>query len=319
MKEATRSMSVRTHKFTYKVNKETEIREREQEVTKIAIPNNVLDEAYFKMAVQYHVYSMGERVLTGKYLVEAQKLKDAGKKATEAQKEKLDRVKEEKSEFVEDMKRYMDILDATYIDVPETIASFMQDDFARLFAVWLMGEKGYVAEDSDIYGEGSTVTIPFAFPEQDKLGGFVLDFKEDITPAQKKITVEAVNAYCNRHLKTWGGDIYKNITYSHSQKLLHDEWFSRSKKDMKIDRKGRGISNVSKDNFELAFQLFAICMYSQGIPFFNGKSQTYMNVGVSERVVARPTTKAEKAQSEQQKPTTENQKPANSKTGNKAK
>lgn len=310
MKESTRSISIRTHKFSYKLNKETEEREREQEVAKIAIPNNVVDDSYFKMAVQYHVYSMGEKVLTGKYITEAQKVKEAGKKVTDAQKEKLERTKAEKLAFVEDMKRFMNILEATYVDVPEAIASFLQDDFARLFSVWIMGEKGYVAEDSDIYGEGSTVTIPFAFPEQDKLGGFVLDFKEDITPAQKKVTVDAVNAYCNRHLKTWGGELYKNITYSHSQKLLHDEWFSRSKKDMKLDRKGRGIANISKDNFELAFQLFAICMYSQGIPFYNGKSQQYMNVGIGEKVVARPTTKAEQ----------QNQKkPATNKAGSKAK
>lgn len=322
MKESTISISVKFPKFKY-IETENGDMTVEVEVAKISVPNNVLDMEYFQKAVQYHVYSLGEKVLTGKYLSESFRQKKLGAKVTISQIEKLRKLKNEKELFVNNYRQFLDGLDSIYADSVEAIASFMSDGFTELFALWILGEKSYTVESADMFGSESTDTVYFHFPDEGKISGYVADFAEDVTPQQKKATVEMINAYCNNHFKTYGGDIYKNITYSISQKLLHDELFSRSKKAMKTDKKGRGIVNVTLTNYELALQLFSICMYTLGIPFYNGKSVTYIKeMGVKpESVVTRPITKKEQAKAEQakeeQKPSTANK--TASKTGNKAK
>ena len=325
MKESTRTIGVAMPKFKYSENKEMpDIIIREIETAKIAVPNNVIDEMYFHYAVQYHVYSMGEKILNGKYISEMARQKKNAGKITASQREKVEKLKEEKEAFVNAFEAFTDDLASVYVDSTEAIASFMSDSFSELFALWILGEKSYTVESSDMFGTESTDTVYFHFPDESKVSGYVADFAEDVTPQQKKSTVEMINAYCNNHFKTWGGDIYKNITYSISQKLLHDELFSRSKKAMKTDKKGRGITNVTLTNYELALQLFSICMYTLGIPFYNGKSVTYIKeMGVKpESVVIRPITKKEKEKADSEKAKAEQQnqkKPANGKTGNKAK
>lgn len=325
MKESTNAISVKFPKFKYSETDNGDM-VAEVDTAKIVVPNNVLDTEYFRTAVQYHIYVIGEKVLNGKYLSEYYRQKKLGNKVTASQVEKLRKLKSEKELYVTSYIQFSDSLDNIYSDSTEAIASFMSDGFAELFALWILGEKSYVMESSDMFGDGNTDTVYFHFPDESKISGYVADFAEDVTPQQKKETVNAVNVYCNTHFKTYGGEIYKNITYSISQKLLHDELFSRSKKQLKTDKKGRGIVNVMLTNYELALQLFSICMYTLGIPFYNGKSITYIKeMGVKpESVVTRPITKkeqekanAEKAKAEQ--PKTDQKKPAGNKAGSKAK
>lgn len=319
MKESTNVMSIRYPKFKYTETENGDMTV-EVEVAKISVPNNVLDAEYFRTAVQYHVYSLGEKVLTGKYLSEYYRHKKLGAKVTSSQIEKLRKLKTEKELFVNNYRQFLDSLDAIYSDSTEAIASFLSDGFAELFALWTLGEKSYCIESADMFGNGETDTVYFHFPDESKISGYVADFAEDVTPQQKKQTVTAINGYCNTHFKTYGGDIYKNITYSISQKLLHDELFSRSKKPLKVDKKGRGVTNVMLTNFELALQLFSVCMYTLGIPFYNGKSVTYIKeMGVKpESVVTRPITKKEQEKAKAEQPKTD-KKPAGNKAGSKAK
>lgn len=318
MKESTNAISVKFPKFKYSETDNGDM-VAEVDTAKIVVPNNVLDTEYFRTAVQYHIYVIGEKVLNGKYLSEYYRQKKLGNKVTASQVEKLRKLKSEKELYVTSYIQFSDSLDNIYSDSTEAIASFMSDGFAELFALWILGEKSYVIESSDMFGDGNTDTVFFHFPDESKVSGFIADFAEDVTPQQKKTTVNAVNVYCNTHFKTYGGEIYKNITYNISQKLLHDELFSRSKKQLKTDKKGRGIVNVTLTNYELALQLFSICMYTLGIPFYNGKSITYIqNVGVKpESVVIRPITKKEKEQADAEKAKSEQAEKPTAKTGNK--
>ena len=293
MKKSNNVIILTMPKFAYKVDKESGEKTMEKVTAEIYVPTNVLDVDTFQNAVQYHIFRYGEKVLHGKYWSEYVK------EPTKKDKEKLAKTEKEYQTFTDMFNEWSGNLNDVYENATDATEAFLSDEFSKIFAVWILGEKSYTVP-SALNGRQETRTVFFHFPDESKVSGYVADFLEGVTDKQKKATTEAVNTYCNTYFKTVGtaenGDVYKNVTFKISQKLLNDELFSRSKKALKADKKGRGIKNEWLTPFELTSQLFAICMHTLGMPFFDGKTtvEYVEELKTSERIVKAPTRKTKK-------------------------
>lgn len=293
MKKSNNVIILTMPKFAYKVDKESGEKTMEKVTAEIYVPTNVLDIDTFQNAVQYHIFRYGEKVLHGKYWSEYVK------EPTKKDKEKLAKTEKEYQTFTDMFNEWSGNLNDVYENATDATEAFLSDEFSKIFAVWILGEKSYTVP-SALNGHQETRTVFFHFPDESKVSGYVADFLEGVTDKQKKATTEAVNTYCNTYFKTVGtaenGDVYKNVTFKISQKLLNDELFSRSKKALKADKKGRGIKNEWLTPFELTSQLFAICMHTLGMPFFDGKTtvEYVEELKTSERIVKAPTRKTKK-------------------------
>lgn len=293
MKKSNNTIILTMPKFAYKVDKESGEKTMEKVMAEIYVPTNVLDFGTFQDSVQYHIYRYGEKVLHGKYWSEY--VKEPAKR----DKDKVLKLKKEYETYSEMYVSWLAGLADKYANATNAQEVFLSDEFAKIFAIWVLGEKSYIVP-AELNGKQDTETVHFHFPDESKVSGYVRDFLEGVTDKQKKTTTEAVNTYCNTYFKTVGtaenDDVYKNVTFKISQKLLNDELFSRSKKALKADKKGRGIRNEWLTPFELTSQLFAICMYTLGMPFFDGKTtvEYVEELRTSERVVKAPARKTKK-------------------------
>lgn len=279
MKKSEIKLSFTMPKFSYSEKDGETVREVKS-FTQFA-PLNVTDTEYFKNAVQYNIFRFGELSLYGKYYAEILK-----KDKTAAGRAKAEKLENEYTDFRKLFTEFKTDLGEVYEDVTEAVTVFKEDSFAKCFALYMTGITSYSAPNNDGGMDNVHIHVGNTSTHDARIHTYMDAFKdaeqEADAPEQAKKKKEAtnnINALANEYFKTYGGTYYKKITYSLSQKLLNDELFTRSKKKLSANAKG-GTKSTRLTPFEMCMQLFALCLYTQGIPLVDGtKTEYYETVG----------------------------------------
>ena len=234
----------------------------------VLIPLNVVDSEYFEYACQFWCNLLIE-----------DKLKNALDNALNKYSEGLiDQEEEEKFEvqlavwqdYIKTFKT--EVLEVFEEDIFET---FSNDGFSKIFSIMVLNAKSI--NGNEIRFNASSVDMSSV---SDLIKG--LNPKLATTDSYKKKIVDDIRTFANDNFSTNGGDLYKNINYNClSFDKLQDELYTRCKKPMKVNRKGKGFDNQFLSAFEMCIQLLYVCLHTQGIPFVDGnKTITVFNGSV---------------------------------------
>ena len=237
-------------------------------------PLNVLDKTYFQNAVQYHLFDIGTKRFESDLLVADHEWR-ATKTGTQAEQEKKARLN--KAETIldawnEKFDEWFKSLSGIYTDSTNALEQFANDKFALMYALFISKEVSYKTEDrQDEENPYIENRWHFMKPEDEtKVAGYIKDFNHDVSQANKKSAVDALNNLANEYFRTEGGDgsPYKKIGFKLSAKQVHDNLYSSSMEEIKVGKKG--FKQVQKTPFILTRMFFALCLVSQGVPLTDG-------------------------------------------------
>lgn len=243
---------------------------------KVLIPLNVVDSEYFEFSVQFWCNIFIEERLQSALNNALDKYSDG--LITEEEEEKFET-------SLDDWKGYVNTYKSNVLEVFEEdiFNTFYNDGFARIYAIMILNQKKI--NGVDIRFNASSVDMSEV---SELIKG--LNPAVKITDSYKKNIIDKIHQFCNDNFATNGGELYKNINYnSLSFDKLQNELYTRCKKPMKVNRKGKGFDNVYLSAFEMCIQLLYVCLHTQGIPFIDGnKVVTIFNgsVGATDKLSA---------------------------------
>lgn len=223
----------------------------------VLIPLNVVDSEYFEKAVQYWCNVIIESKLTNA-------LDNALDKYADGLIDKEDT--EEIETSLKDWQEYISTFKTEVLEIFEDsiFETIENDGFAKIYAIMTTNAKSI--NGNEIRFNASTI-------DMSEVSNLIKGLNPElaITDSYKKKIVDSIHTFANDNFSTNGGNLYKNINYNClSFEKLQKELYTRCKKPMKVNRKGKGFDNQYLSSYDMALQLLFVCLHTQGIPFVDG-------------------------------------------------
>jgi hypothetical protein len=236
----------------------------------ILVPLNVVDVEYFEKAVQYWCNVIIESKLANALNNALDKYSDG--LLTEEEEEVFEIALKDWQAYIETFKS--EVLEIFEENIFETIEN---DGFAKIYAIMILNAKSI---------NGNEIRFNASAIDMSKISELIKGLNPEIaiTDSYKKKIVDDIHKFANDNFSTNGGTLYKNINYNClSFEKLQKELYTRCKKPMKVNRKGKGFDNQYLTAYEMAMQLLFVCLHTQGIPFVDGnKVVTVFNGSVGD-------------------------------------
>jgi hypothetical protein len=223
----------------------------------VLVPLNVVDNEYFEKAVQYWCNIIIESKL-------ANALDNALDKYADGLLEKEET--EEYETTLKEWQKYIYTFKTEVLEIFEdSIFSVIENDgFAKIYAIMILNAKSI---------NGNDIRFNASIIDMSEVSNLIKGLNPELatTDSYKKKIVDSIHTFANDNFSTNGGSLYKNINYNClSFEKLQKELYTRCKKPMKVNRKGKGFDNQYLSSYEMALQLLFVCLHTQGIPFVDG-------------------------------------------------
>ena len=243
----------------------------------VLIPLNVVDSEYFEFACQYWCNILIEDKL-------AKALDNALDKYSNGD---IDTEELEVYETsLETWQAYVKAFKESVLEVFESdiFDTFNSDGFAKVFSIMIANAKTI---------NGNEIRFNASSVDMSEVSGLIKGLSPELatTESYKKKIVDTIRTFANDNFSTNGGELYKNINYNClTFEKLQNELYTRCKKQMKVNRKGKGFENQFLSSYEMSLQLLYVCLHTQGIPFVDGNKVVTVfsgSVGSTEKLSAK--------------------------------
>ena len=241
----------------------------------ITHPSNVIDNEYFRQAVQWHIFDISAKTAQAEKALAKQKLdaltgRTGTAEHTKAQ-DKYNSLCTMCKLLAEAVTALDKELSEAYEDIAEIKTVFVSDNFAKIYARTAIGAKSYkrfVIEDEA--SKGKLEDVKFSYANEDRIISLLGDFNEGKTKEQRKAATAQIERFANELFATNGGDLYKKVSYHFSVAKVNDQLYARSKELLKHDGKGH-IQNKAHGAFTMCTQTFYMCLAQLKVPEINGE------------------------------------------------